>query len=187
MSDRTCRAVQSSNDRDSVVDIGKKSLLLQRASSSSVHSFTTSGRTRVASSTPKCDSLKIEHRTPNTEHRTRGAAATRFRLLQKPCVYGEFFIRHQRDDHCVMPLFCGDQLRLGPRPTRRRCSPGLETTSELNAITRPPSASRRLCHGLITIWPQFWTLPRLRQSYENNPRTPFLTSHCTVKSYQGVS
>lgn len=40
----------------------------QRAASASLHSFTTSGRTRVASLTPNCDSLKTEHRKLNTEN-----------------------------------------------------------------------------------------------------------------------
>ena len=33
----------------------------RRAKSSSLHSFTTSGRTRVASSMPDCDSLKTDN------------------------------------------------------------------------------------------------------------------------------
>ena len=101
-----------------------------------------------------------------------------------PHLYGEFRTRRQRVDNCVKKCFCGYQLRLGPRSTLRRWSPGLETTSEFNAITRPPSASRRWCQGLTTIGPQFGTLPRLRQSFENNPRTPALTSHCTLTSCQ---
>ena len=94
-----------------------------------------------------------------------------------PHLYGEFCVRHQRDNNCVMQCFCGYQFRLGPRSTLRRWSPGLETTSELNAITRPPSASRRWCQGLTTIWPQFWTSPRLLQSFENSLRRPGRTLH----------
>ena len=91
-------------------------------------------------------------------------------------------LRRQRVDNCVKQLLSGDQLRLGARSTLRRWSPGLETTSELTAITWPPSALRRWCQGLTTIGPKFWTLPRLRQSFENNPRAPSLTSHRTVTS-----
>ena len=101
-----------------------------------------------------------------------------------PYHYGEFCIGHQRDDNCVTQFLCGDQLRFGSRPTVRRWSPGLETTGEVKSRTRPPSASCRWCHGLTTIGPQFGTLPRLRQSFENAPRTPFLTSHCTETSCQ---
>ena len=98
-------------------------------------------------------------------------------------IYGEFCIRRQRHHNCVMQLFCWYQLRLGPRSTLRRWSPGLETTSELKPITRPPSASRRWCQGLTTNPPTILATATV-EAIRNNPRTPFLISHCTVKSCQ---
>ena len=53
------------------------------------------------------------------------------KLIFTHIFYGEFCIRRQRDDNDVTQLFCGRQMRLGPRPTLRRRSLGLETTGEL--------------------------------------------------------
>ena len=60
-----------------------------------------------------------------------GAVVHSGRLIFTHIFYGEFCIRRQRDDNDVTQLFCGRQMRLGPRPTLRRRSLGLETTGEL--------------------------------------------------------